>query len=147
MCVNQLIDECCGAKFFSKFDLQSAYHQFLISKGDQYKTSFRVPGWQYKFLVGSFGLHSMPLLLQRYMTSILARPVLRFDTASCPLPTDPAAPPAPSMLGVFVLVYMDDIVVWSSSREEHSHHVCMVFETLRHHKLYAKRSKCLFASS
>jgi hypothetical protein len=51
------------------------------------------------------------------------------------------------MLGVFVSVYMDDIVVWSSSREEHRRHVRMVFETLHHHKLYAKRSKCSFARS
>ena len=50
------------------------------------------------------------------------------------------------MFGVFV-VYMDDIVVWSSSCEEHCHHVCMVFETLCHHKLYAKHSKCSFARS
>ena len=51
------------------------------------------------------------------------------------------------MLGSFVAVYMDDLVVWSSSEEEHRRHVRMIFETLRHHKLYAKRTKCTFARS
>ena len=51
------------------------------------------------------------------------------------------------MLGVFVSVHMDNIIVWSSSSKEHRHHVCMVFKTLHHHKLYAKRLKCSFAHS
>jgi len=145
--IDQLLDECRGAKFFSKFDLQAAYHQLLIREEDRWKTSFRVPGGQYEFKVGAFGLHGMPSLLQRYMTSILARPALRFDHAGRPLPLDALAPPTPSMLGCFVAVYMDDLVVWSSSEEEHRRHVRMIFETLRHHKLYAKRAKCTFARS
>ena len=54
-------------------------------------------------------------VLQSYMTSILASLVLRFDVAGCTLQAYPVALPEPSMLGVFVSVYMDDIVVWSSS--------------------------------
>ena len=145
--IDQLIDECRGAKFFSKFDLQAAYHQLLIREEDRWSTSFRVPGGQYEFKVGAFGLHGMPSLLQRYMTSILARPALRFDHEGRALPLDARAPSTPSMLGSFVAVYMDDLVVWSSSEEEHRRHVRMIFETLRHHKLYAKFTNCTFARS
>ena len=77
-----------------------------LADEDQYKTSFRVPGGQYEFRVGAFGLHSMSS----------------------------------------VLIYCDDILI-SETREEHLVHVRMVLETLRHHKLYAKASKCQFGRS
>ncbi len=57
--MEQLIDEILGARFFSELDLESAYMQFRIREEDQFKTSFRVPGGQYEFRVGSFGLHGM----------------------------------------------------------------------------------------
>jgi putative transposase len=57
--VEQLVDETRGASFFSKLDLESAYMQFRIREEDQFKTSFRVPGGQYEFRVGAFGLHGM----------------------------------------------------------------------------------------
>ena len=84
----------------------------------------------------------MPLLLQCYMTSILARPVLRFDTASRPLLANPSAG-ALHALSFCVCVHGQHC----GAREEHQRHVRMVFKTLSHHKLYAKRSKCLFARS
>ena len=67
--VDQLVDETRGSRFFSKLDLASAYrdHQFRIREEDQFKTSFRVPGGQYEFRVGAFGLHGMSSLLMRYM--------------------------------------------------------------------------------
>ena len=104
--VDQLVDETRGARFFSKLDLASSYHQFRIRPADQYKTTFRVPGGQYEFRVGAFGLHGMSSLLMRYMHSIFGRPALAFDDLGRPLPAGQGTP-AP-MLGQFVQVYMDD---------------------------------------
>ena len=128
--VDQLVDETRGSRYFSKLDLASAYWQFRIREKDQFKTSFRVPGGQYEFRVGAFGLHGMSSLLMRYMHSIFGRP-----TTSQP------------MLGRFVQVYCDDILIFSKTREEHLEHVRTVLETLRRHKLYAKASKCHFGRS
>ena len=58
-----------------------AYHQFRICESDVYKTSFRVPGGQYEFRVGAFGLHGMASLLMWYMHAIFSRPALAFDQA------------------------------------------------------------------
>jgi hypothetical protein len=143
--VDQLVDETRGARFFSKLDLASAYHQFRIRAEDQYKTSFRVPGGQYEFRVGAFGLHGMSSLLMRYMHAIFGRPVMAFDEAGRGQPS-PDGPRSP-MLGKFVQVYMDDILIFSRTEAEHLIHVRMVLETLRHHQLYAKASKCQFGRS
>jgi hypothetical protein len=102
-----------------------------------------VPGGQYEFRVGAFGLHGMSSLLMRYMQSIFGRPALVFDAAGRAAPAAAAlAGPAASMLGRFVQVYCDDILIFSKTREEHIVHVRMVLETLRHHQLFAKASKC-----
>ena len=68
--VKQLIDETRGARWFTKLNLASAYHQFRIHQSNIHKTSFRVPGGQYEFRVGAFGLHGMVSLLMRYMHAI-----------------------------------------------------------------------------
>ena len=104
---------------------------------NQYKTSFRVPGGQYEFRVGVLGLHGMSSLLMRYMHSIFGRPALAFDALGRPLPADQGTPASAPMLGQFVQVYMDDILIFHRTREEHRRHVRMVHETLRHHQLYA----------
>ena len=119
--VDQLVDETRGARFFSKLDLALSYHQFRTRSADQYKTSFRVPSGQYELLVGAFGLHDMSSLLMRYMHSIFRRPALAFDYLGLPLPAGQGTP-AP-MLGQFVQVYMDDILIFSRTREEHRRHV------------------------
>ena len=145
--VDQLVDETRGARFFSKLDLASAYHQFRIRAEDQYKTSFRVPGGQYEFRVGAFGLHGMSSLLMRYMHAIFGRPSLVFDATGRVSPALGVPGGSAPMLGTFVQVYMDDILIFSRSKEEHLVHVRMVLETLRHHRLYAKASKCQFGRS
>ena len=137
--VDQLVDETHGARFFTKLDLASAYHQFRIAEADQYKTSFRVPGGQYEFKVGAFGLHGMSSLLMRYMHRIFGRPVGPLGTGR-----DEAGAPLPSMLGSFVQVYMDDVLVFSRTKEEHLAHVRQVLTILRQHRLFAKASKCEF---
>jgi hypothetical protein len=140
--VEQLVNETLGACFFSKLDLESAYMQFRICEEDQFKISFRVPGGQYEFLVGAFGLHCMLLILMRYMHSIFGRPVLSFDATQAGRAWPGTCPP---MLGRFVQLYCDDILIFSKTREEHLVHVLMVLETVLHHKLYAKASKCQFS--
>jgi hypothetical protein len=77
--VDQLVDETLGAPSFSKLDFASAYWHFRIRPEDQFRTSFRVPGGQYGFRVGGFGLHGMSSLLMRYMHSIFGRLALTFD--------------------------------------------------------------------
>ncbi len=123
-----------------------AYMQFRILEGDQQKTSFRVPCSQYEFRVGVFGLYCMSLVLMQYMHSIFCSPVLSFDLTGWV--RSGVAYPAPPMLGRFVEVYCDDILIFSETREEHLVHVCLVLEILLHHKIYAaKASKCQFSSS
>jgi hypothetical protein len=98
-----------------------------------------VPGCQYEFLAGTFGLQCMSLILMRSMHPIFGSSVLLFDAAGRARPGT-----CPPMLGRFVQVYCDDILIFSKTREEHLVHVRMVIEKLRHHKLYAKASKCQF---
>ena len=125
---------------FTKLDLAKAYVQSRIGEEDQYKTSFRVPGGQYKFRAGAFGLHSMSSLYAHIFGTESAGPTLHST-----LPVGLARHRAPSvglgpaqpMLGRFVQVYCDYILIFSESktREEHLVHVRMVLETLRHYKL------------
>jgi hypothetical protein len=96
---------------------------------DQYKTSFRVPGGHYEFRVGAFGLHSTSSLLMRYMHAIFGRPVLAFDD-ECRGRQSPDGLHRP-MLGKFVQVYMDDILIFSRTMADHLIYVRMVLETLR----------------
>ena len=121
-----------------------AYMQFCIQEEDQYKTSFRVLDGQYEL---AFGLHGMSSVLMRFMHSFLSRDALSFDSTGRARPAvGPPGSGAP-MLGRFVQVYTDDILIFSKTRKEHLVHVRMVLQTLRHHKLYAKASKCQFGRS
>ena len=79
--VGQLVDEMRGARLFTKLDLAMTYMRFRICTEVQYRRSFRVPGGQYKFGVGSFGLHGMSSVLMRYMHHIFGRPSLVLDTS------------------------------------------------------------------
>ena len=83
----------------------------------------------------------------RYMHSIFGHPALAFDDLGGPLPAGQRTPASAPMLYQLVQVYMDDILIFSRTREEHRRHVRMVLETLRHHQLYAKASKCEFGRS
>ena len=72
-----------AARFFTKIDLAVAYVQFRIREEDQHKKSFRVPGGQYEFCVGAFGLHGMSSVLMCYMHNIIGRPRLGRSGAAC----------------------------------------------------------------
>ncbi|XP_070019851.1 uncharacterized protein [Nicotiana sylvestris] len=108
-----------GAKVFSKIDLSSGYHQLRIRASDVPKTAFRIQYVHYEFLVMSFGLINS---LEEFMDLInwVFNPYL--DS--------------------FVIVFIDDILIYSRSREEHQQHLRIVLQTLRDSQLYAKFSKC-----
>ena len=109
---------------FSKIDLRSGYHQLRITKLDIPKTAFRTRYGHYEFLVMSFGLTNAPAAFMDLMNRVF-RPYL----------------------DRFVIVFIDDILVYSRSELEHERHLGLVLQTLRQYQLYAKFSKCEFLLS
>ena len=119
--VDELFDRLQGAKYFSKIDLRSGYHQVRIYDEDIHKTAFRTRYGHYEFLVLPFGLTNAPATFMHLMQSIFG-----------------------PHLDHFVIVFLDDILIFSKSLEEHRQHVRTVLQILRKNKLYAKASKCEF---
>ncbi|KAK1693348.1 hypothetical protein QYE76_010045 [Lolium multiflorum] len=120
--IDELLDELAGAKVFSKLDLRAGYHQIRVLPADEPKTAFKTHQGHYQFRVMPFGLCNAPATFQCVMNSVL-RPCLRRS----------------------VLVFMDDILVYSPSLEQHREHLREVLTLLRDDKLFVKRSKCSFA--
>jgi hypothetical protein len=119
--INDLFDQVGGAKIFSKLDLQSGYHQIRIKDEDINKTTFRTRYGHYEFVVIPFGLTNAPATFMCLMNSIFSQ-----------------------YLDKFVVVFIDDILVYSKTEEEHDEHLRIVLQTLIKHKLYTKFDKCDF---
>lgn len=119
--IDEMLDRLGKAKYFTKFDLESGYHQIRVAHEDVYKTAFSTRYGHYEFLVMPFGLTNAPATFQTLMNDIF-RP----------------------FLDKFIMVYLDDILVYSETLEEHEKHVRHALEALRANKLYCKPSKCEF---
>ena len=119
--ITDLFDQLAGATVFSKMDLRSGYHQIKIRKEDIPKTAFTTRYGLYEYTVMSFGLTNAPATFMRLMNSIFHE-----------------------YLDKFVIIYIDDILVYSKTEEEHAEHLRLVLTKLRDHRLYAKFSKCEF---
>jgi hypothetical protein len=116
-----LFDQLVGAKVFSKIDLRSGYHQIKIHASDIPKTAFSTRYGLYEFLVMSFGPTNASAYFMYLMNSVF-------------MPE----------LDKFVVVFIDDILVYSKNKTEHTKHLHTVLQGLRDHQLYAKLSKCEF---
>ena len=114
-----MFDQLQGAQIFSKIDLRLGYHQLKVAENDVPKTAFRTRYGHYEFLVMPFGLTNAPAAFMALMNKVFQ-----------------------SYLDKFVIVFIDDILVYSRSSEEHADHLRMVLQILREKQLYAKLSKC-----
>ncbi|KAI3437402.1 uncharacterized protein J3R85_005383 [Psidium guajava] len=119
--IDDLFDQLQGASVFSKIDLRSGYHQLRIKGEDVPKTAFRTRYGHYEFLVMPFGLTNAPTVFMDLMNRVFK-----------------------SYLDKFVIVFIDDILVYSKGEEEHKEHLRKTLQTLHEHQLYAKFSKYEF---
>ncbi|GJV35520.1 putative reverse transcriptase domain-containing protein [Tanacetum coccineum] len=119
--IDDLFDQLQGSQFFSKIDLRSGYHQLRVHEDDIPKTAFRTRYGHFEFTVMPFGLTNAPAVFMDLMNRV-CRPYL----------------------DKFVIVFIDDILIYSKTQEEHVEHLRLVLGLLKKEKLYAKFSKCEF---
>ena len=119
--IDYLFGQFVGEKIFSKIDLQFIYYQVWFHDEDIHKTSFRMWYGHYEFVVIPFGLTNTPANFMCMMNNIFSK-----------------------YLDKFVLVFIDNILVYSKSKEEHEEHLHIVHRVLREHQLYSKFTKCDF---
>ena len=119
--ISDLLDSPSKAKIYTKIDLRHAYHLVRIAEGDEWKTTFHTRYGSFEWNVMPFGLTNAPVAFQRFVNSILA-----------------------DLLDVCVVVYLDDILIYSQDVESHQKHVREVLQCLRKHNLFTKPEKCEF---
>ena len=122
--ISETLDRLYGAKHFTKLDLKDAYHRLRIKQGDEWKTAFRTRYGHFEYMVMPFGLTNAPATFQAYINKSLA-----------------------GLLDHFCVAYLDDVLIYSNSPEEHLDHVRQVLERLRKYRLYANLKKCEFSTT
>ncbi|GKE60805.1 putative reverse transcriptase domain-containing protein [Tanacetum coccineum] len=119
--IDDLFDQLQGSRVYSKIDLRSGYHQLIVREEDIPKTAFRIRYGHYEFQVMPFGLTNAPAVFMDLMNRVCK-----------------------SYLDKFVIIFIDDILIYSKSEEEHAEHLKLILELLKKEELYAKFSKCKF---
>lgn len=119
--MNSAFDSLQGATIFSKLDLRNAYHLVRIRKGDEWKTGFNTPLGHFEYLVMPFGLTNAPAVFQTLVNDVLR-----------------------DFIGIFVFVYLDDILIFSKDPADHVGHVRQVLQRLLENRLFVKLEKCEF---
>ena len=119
--IEELLDRLHGARYFSKIDLHSGYHQIRVREADIAKTAFVTRYGSFEYLVMPFGLCNAPATFQRIMNTILR-----------------------DGLDKFVLVFLDDILIFSRTKEEHEKHIRQILDRLRAEKFFGRLKKCDF---
>jgi hypothetical protein len=119
--IDVLFEQLRGANIFSKIDLNSGYHQLRIREEDIEKTAFSTRYGHYEYIVKSFGLTNVPATFMEAMNRMLH-----------------------DYLDDFIVVFLDDIFIYSMSKEEHERHLSLVLEALWKNQFYAKMKKCAF---
>jgi len=115
------LDRLHNAKIYSKLDLRNGYSNVRIADGEEWKTAFRTRYGTFEYLTVPLGLTNAPAVFQRFMNDIFS-----------------------DLLDVYVVIYLDDILIYSDNPEQHSAHVREVLSRLRKHDLYCKPEKCEF---
>ena len=122
--IDDLFDQIRGAMIFSKIDLRSGYHQVRIKDEDIFKTAFKTRYRHYEFAVMSFGITNARATFMFLMNSVLSK-----------------------YLDKFIVIFIDEILIYSKMKEEHDEQLQIILQVLREHQLYAKFNKCEFYKS